>query len=83
MKDSYPIDNFWSDEGEAFIADLPDLHFCPAWEHAPEEALRELLIAREAWPAAGHGKVTSLPDPRESRYLPETASEALRAEATT
>ena len=83
MNDNYPIVIFWSEEDEAYIADLPDLHYCSAWGHTPEEALRELLVAREAWLEAAHERGVALPDPRESRFLPEIAREALRAEVTT
>ena len=83
MKDNYPIVIYWRNEGEAFIADLPDLRFCSAWGHTPEEAPGELLIVGEAWLAAAHEKGRPLPNPRESRDLPVPAREALRAEATT
>jgi predicted RNase H-like HicB family nuclease len=73
VKDNYPIVIFWSDEDEAYIADLPDLHSCSAWGDTPEEALRELLIAREAWLEVAHAKGFPLPDPELSPYLPETA----------
>jgi predicted RNase H-like HicB family nuclease len=71
--DNYPIVIFWSDEDDAFIADIPDLHSCSAWGATPEDALRELLVARQAWLEIAHEKGIPLPDPRRSPYLPETA----------
>lgn len=73
MNDNYPIVIFWSEGDDAYIADMPDLHYCSAHGETPEEALRELLIAREAWLEMAHEKGFPLPDPRESPYLPEIA----------
>jgi predicted RNase H-like HicB family nuclease len=54
----YLILVFWSDEDQAYIADIPDLKTCSAWGDTPEEALREVLVAKEAWleVARAHGK---------------------------
>lgn len=41
----YPIVVFWSEEDEAFIADVPDIRYCSAHGEAPEEALREARLA--------------------------------------
>jgi predicted RNase H-like HicB family nuclease len=41
----YPIVVFWSQEDEAYIADVPDVVFCSAWGATPEEALREARLA--------------------------------------
>ena len=41
----YPIIVFWSDEDDAYIADVPDIHYCSACGHTPEEAVREVRIA--------------------------------------
>ena len=46
---SYPILIFWSDEDEAYIADVPDLRHCSAHGETPEEALREIQVAMAAW----------------------------------
>lgn len=47
------INVFWSDEDGAYIADIPDLKFCSAHGDTPEEALREVLVAKKAWTEAG------------------------------
>jgi len=44
----YLILVFWSDEDQAYIADIPDLKTGSAWGNTPEEALREVLLAKEA-----------------------------------
>ncbi|MDP9364152.1 MAG: type II toxin-antitoxin system HicB family antitoxin [Chloroflexota bacterium] len=41
----YPIIVFWSDEDDAYIADVPDIHYCSAHGRTPEEAVREVRIA--------------------------------------
>jgi predicted RNase H-like HicB family nuclease len=81
VTDNYPIVIFWSDEDEAYIADMPDLHSCSAWGETPEQALRELLIAREAWLEMAHEKGFPLPDPSASPYLPEIARKGAPAAA--
>ncbi len=43
------VDIFWSDEAQAYIANLPDFEYCSAHGRTPEDALRELLVAKEAW----------------------------------
>ena len=48
MKD-YHINIFYSEEDEGYIADIPDLKFCSAFGETPEEALKELQIAKAAW----------------------------------
>ncbi len=48
MKD-YHINVFYSDEDEGYIADIPDLKSCSAFGNTPEEARKEVLLARSAW----------------------------------
>ncbi len=45
----YHINIFYSDEDEGYIADIPDLVYCSAFGATPEDALRELSIAKDAW----------------------------------
>ena len=54
MHDSsrYPSEVFWSDEDEAWVADVPDLPYCSAIGDTPHEAVAEVEIAAEAWLAA-------------------------------
>jgi predicted RNase H-like HicB family nuclease len=53
----YHINVFWGAEDDAWIADIPDLTYCSAHGATPEEALREVLQAQEAWleSALAHG----------------------------
>ena len=43
----YEIDIYWSDEDDAYIANVPELRFCSAWGSTYEEALREVQVAME------------------------------------
>jgi predicted RNase H-like HicB family nuclease len=49
QNNDYHINIFYSLEDGGYIADIPDLKFCSAFGSTPEEALREVLIAKEAW----------------------------------
>lgn len=48
MRD-YHINIFYSEEDEGYIADIPDLQYCSAFGVTPQEALQEVLLAKEAW----------------------------------
>jgi predicted RNase H-like HicB family nuclease len=45
----YQIIIFYSDEDKCYIADIPDLRYCSAHGETPEEALKEILVAKELW----------------------------------
>jgi predicted RNase H-like HicB family nuclease len=62
MKD-YHINVFWSEDDESYIADIPDLVACSAFGSTPQEAVEEVLAAKEAWieSARAHGK--PIPEP--------------------
>ena len=63
MKD-YHINIFYSEEDGSYIADIPDLKFCSAFGETPEEALREVLIAKAAWLEAALAEGKPVPTPR-------------------
>lgn len=48
MKD-YHINVFYSDEDQGCIADTPDLKYRSAFGATPEEALREVQVAKALW----------------------------------
>jgi predicted RNase H-like HicB family nuclease len=62
MKD-YHINVFYSDEDECYIADIPDLRFCSAFGDTPEEALKEVLIAKAGWLATVREAGKPIPPP--------------------
>jgi predicted RNase H-like HicB family nuclease len=60
----YHINLFYSEEEEGYIADIPDLKHCSAFGSTPEEALREVLKAKEAWLGAARESEKPVPVPR-------------------
>ena len=64
MKNEYPIIVFYSEDDECYIADIPDLKHCSAFGDTPQEALEEVLIAKEAWLEAAKANNISVPQPR-------------------
>jgi predicted RNase H-like HicB family nuclease len=63
MKD-YHINVFYSAEDEAYIADIPDFAMCSAHGETPQEALEQVLIARDAIIAMMREKGQPVPEPR-------------------
>lgn len=63
MKD-YHINIFWSEEDGGYIADIPDLEACSAFGRTPEEALREVELAKAAWLEAARAEGKPIPEPR-------------------
>lgn len=63
-KSDYHINVFYSAEDGGYIADVPDLKSCSAFGDTPEEALHEVLLAKEAWLAAARKNKKTVPKPR-------------------
>lgn len=63
MKD-YHINIFYSEEDGGYIADIPDLEECGAFGGTPEDALREVQIARDAWTEAARSEGKAIPTPK-------------------
>ena len=47
MKD-YHINIFYSEEDEAYIADIPDLKYVSAIAETPQQAIHEVILAKTA-----------------------------------
>jgi len=62
MKD-YHINIFYSDEDGGYIADIPDLSYCSAFGQTPEEALLQVLKAKEAWIESARSNGKPVPEP--------------------
>jgi len=60
----YHINLFWSDEDGQWIADIPDLKGCSASGDTPEEAAREVQIAKELWLESAREHRDPIPEPR-------------------
>jgi len=73
MKD-YHINIFYSDEDEGYIADIPDLKFCSAFGETPEEALKEVLIAKAAWLETALAEGKPVPQPKYKPAIYQVAS---------
>ena len=73
MKD-YHINIFYSEEDEGYIADIPDLPYCSAFGETAEDALREILIAKEAWLESAQAQSKSIPPPRYKPVIYQVAS---------
>jgi predicted RNase H-like HicB family nuclease len=73
MKD-YHINIFYSDEDGGYIADVPDLAACSAFGATPQQALREVEIAKKAWIAAAKAARRAIPKPRYRPVIYQAAS---------
>jgi len=73
MRD-YHINIFYSEEDEGYIADIPDLKFCSAFGDTPEEALREVQVAKAAWLEAARAEGKPIPLPRYKPVIYQVAS---------
>ncbi len=60
----YHINIFYSDEDGGYIADIPDLEACSAFGESPEQALKELEIAKKAWLETARQAGKPIPPPR-------------------
>ena len=63
MKD-YHLNIFYSEEDEAYIADIPDFEMCSAVGETPEETLKQVLIANQAITETIREKGLPIPEPR-------------------
>ena len=63
----YHINLFYSEEDGGWIADIPDLAMCSAFGETPQDALREVLVAQEAWLYVARERGRPIP---QARYRP-------------
>jgi len=63
MPAAYPINVFWSDEDESWVAEVPDLAYCSAFGDTPHEAVFEVEVAIEAWLEAARSSGRPIPSP--------------------
>lgn len=59
----YPVNVFWSDEDEGFIATAPDLPGSSAFGESQTEAIAQIEHAIEAWIEAAHAAGNPIPEP--------------------
>lgn len=60
----YAINIFWSDEDDQYIATVPDLKGCSASGDTQEEALAEVLIAKDLWLETVRERGWDVPEPQ-------------------
>ena len=60
----YHINIFYSEEDGGYIADIPDLEACSAFGETPEQALKELEIAKKAWLETARQEGKPIPSPQ-------------------
>ncbi|CAN5184482.1 hypothetical protein BH23ACT9_BH23ACT9_29680 [soil metagenome] len=60
----YHINVFYSDEDGGYVADIPDLEACSAFGATPQEALHEVLRAKDAWLSSARHAGKAIPTPR-------------------
>jgi predicted RNase H-like HicB family nuclease len=71
MKD-YHINIFYSEEDGGYIADIPDLEACSAFGVTPEDTLKEVQIAKDAWIEATLGGQADPESKVSACYLPSS-----------
>jgi predicted RNase H-like HicB family nuclease len=70
----YHINIFYSEPDGGYIADIPDLDSCSAFGATPEQALREIQIAEQAWLEAARAEGKPIPAPRYRPAIYQAAS---------
>ena len=63
MMRDYHINVFWSEDDERYVADIPDLMACSALGSTPQEAVEQVIIAKEAWMEAARARDRPIPKP--------------------
>lgn len=73
MKD-YHINIHYSEEDGGYIADIPDIKHCSAFGEGPDDALPEVLIAKEAWIKSAQKNKKHIPSPSYKPVIYQTAA---------
>jgi len=63
MRDDYDIKVFYSDEDKGWMAVIPELPGCSAFGKSPEQAMKELSVAKELWIEAAAAEKRRIPEP--------------------
>jgi predicted RNase H-like HicB family nuclease len=61
----YEINLYWSEEDQAFIAEVPELPGCAADGETYQEALQNVEIVMQEWIATAQELGRSIPEPRQ------------------
>ncbi|MCA1841060.1 MAG: type II toxin-antitoxin system HicB family antitoxin [Actinobacteria bacterium] len=60
----YEITIFYIEEDGGYIADIPELQYCSAFGTSPQEALAQVLKARQLWLEEAKAQGRAIPAPR-------------------
>lgn len=71
----YPIEVFWSDEDEGFVAIARDLPGCSAWGENEAKAIEELHDAADAWLEAARITGRIIPEPSVPKWSSDPSRE--------
>ncbi len=69
MMNRYEVIIFWSDEDEAYIAEVPELPGCMAHGESHEEALKNAMDATSLWISTAKEFGDPIPDPKGRRLV--------------
>ncbi len=64
MTHKYGVILYWSDEDEAFIAEVPELDGCAAYGPTYQEALREAQVVMDEWVETAKDLGRPIPEPK-------------------
>jgi len=67
--DKYEIIIYWSDEDQAFIAEVPELPGCAAHGNSHESALANVRMAMELWIQTAREFGGPVPEPKGRRLV--------------
>lgn len=67
--DKYEVIIFWSNEDQAFVAEVPELAGCMAYGNSHEEALANAKMAMGLWIDAAKEFGDPIPEPRGHRLV--------------
>ena len=73
MKD-YHINISYSEEDGGYIADIPDLEACSGFGNTPDEALKQVELAKLAWLEAARAEGKSIPQPKYKPVIYQVAA---------
>lgn len=65
----YEIIIFWSNDDEAFVADVPELPGCKAHGNSPQDALSNAQEAIDLWVDTAHEFGDPVPEPKGRRLV--------------
>ena len=71
---NYHINIFYGKPDGVYIAGIPELDACSAFHESPEEALREVQIANDAWLKAAKKERKPIPRPKYRPAIYQAAS---------